>query len=392
MGRAVLKTLKQTTLLTFFDICKEWNLTLLFKYNAIEGVITWFNGSTIYLKDLFAYPSDPEFDSLGSTEFTLGFIDEASQITVKAFNIVKSRIRYKLDKYHLIPKILVATNPYKNFLYTDFYKPYRDGILPSYRVFLPSLVTDNPYISQHYIDNLHKIDKNSMQRLLYGNWEYDDDPTRLFEYEDLVDMFSNEPDKKSKGKYLTCDVARFGKDLTVIIYWKGLHIAGIWSFSKQDTRETVKKLKQLARKYRVQHSHIIIDEDGLGGGVVDNIDGVRGFVNNSRPIINKRSRTSPSTTNYTNLKSQCYFWLANYIKDGRLSIYKAIPATTKELILADLEQIKEDQPDRDAKKRVLSKDKIKEMLGRSPDYADAIMMRMLTEVKEDIQFAFISLS
>ena len=65
MARAVLKSLKDSTLLTFFQICNEWNLKkdIDYKYSSQSGVITFSNTSTVYLKDLFAYPSDPEFDN-----------------------------------------------------------------------------------------------------------------------------------------------------------------------------------------------------------------------------------------------------------------------------------------------------------------------------------------
>src|SRR3990167_218800 len=89
MGRAVLKTLKESTLLTFFRVCRQFGLKkdIDYKYNYIEGVIIFKNGSEIYLKDLFAYPSDPEFDELGSTEYTGAFIDEASQVIETAYQI-----------------------------------------------------------------------------------------------------------------------------------------------------------------------------------------------------------------------------------------------------------------------------------------------------------------
>src|SRR3990167_7251529 len=111
MGRAILKTLKESTLLTLFSVCKKFGLTKDkdYKYNYIQGIITFTNESEIYLKDLFSYPSDPEFDELGSTEYTAGFIDEASQVTHKAYQITKSRLRYRLDEYGLIPKLLTAT-------------------------------------------------------------------------------------------------------------------------------------------------------------------------------------------------------------------------------------------------------------------------------------------
>ena len=74
---------------------------------------------------MFLYPSDRNFDSLGSLEITAAFIDEANQITEKAKNVVASRLRYKLDENNLIPKMLMTCNPAKNWTYTEYYRPAR---------------------------------------------------------------------------------------------------------------------------------------------------------------------------------------------------------------------------------------------------------------------------
>ncbi len=123
IGRAVLKHLKASTLLTLFDVLKSWELIpdKDYKYNQMEGLITFWNGSIIFLRELAVDPSDPEFDKLGSTEYTGVFLDECSQISTKAKNIVMSRIRYKLEEFGLVPKMLMCSNPTKNFLYYDFY-------------------------------------------------------------------------------------------------------------------------------------------------------------------------------------------------------------------------------------------------------------------------------
>jgi hypothetical protein len=55
--------------------------------------------------------------------------------------------------------------------------------------------------------------------------------------------------------------------------------------------------------------------------------------------------------------------------------------TIRETITAELEQIKGESIDSDQKLKVISKDKIKEVLGRSPDYADTLMMRMWFELR-----------
>ncbi|RME51975.1 hypothetical protein D6783_06190, partial [Candidatus Woesearchaeota archaeon] len=248
MGRAVLKALKQSTLLTFFDLARRWGFVhgVHLQYKEQQGIIQFKNGSQIFLKDLFAYPSDPEFDSLGSTEYTGAFIDEASQVTKKAKDIVMSRIRYKLDEYNLVPKLLIASNPAKNWMYQEFYKPWRAGNLPEFRKFVPSKVTDNPFISKYYVENLKKLPRVSRERLLKGNWEYEDDAAKLVPYDNIIAIFSRKPRKTDNPKrYLTCDIARMGSDKTVIYLWEDLHLAKAWEYQKLKTSQSRKIIQAL---------------------------------------------------------------------------------------------------------------------------------------------------
>lgn len=376
MGRAVLKTLKESTLLTFWEICKKWEIKPdeHYSFSYMDAVIRFYNGSSIHMKDLFAYPRDPEFDELGSTEYTGGFIDEGSQITQKAKNIVMSRIRFKLDEFGLVPKLLIASNPSKNFLYYEFYKPWKDKELVPYRKFVRAFVTDNPYISQHYIDNLKKLDRVSKERLLFGNFEYDDDPAKLMEYDAILDFFTS-AQIQSEEKFISADIARYGSDRTIIILWKGLHVERIISRKHQDTTETSKEIEALAQTERVPRSRIIVDEDGVGGGVVDQLKGIRGFVNNSKPI-------ETAGQNFQNLRSQAYYELAELINARKISCFRGIPEQIKGLIIEELEQIKRKDADKDGKLAIIAKDRIKESIGRSPDYADALMMRMWWELQK----------
>lgn len=163
-GRSVLKSLKESTLLTFFEVCNEWEFKAgaHYRYNQQDNIITFWTGSTVYLKDLFAYPSDPNFDSLGSTEFTGAGVDEANQVSHRAKEVVRSRLRYKLDHFDLIPKLFMSCNPAKNWVYSDFYLPWKNGTLPPERAFVQALVTDNPYISPHYIESLRSLQDKAL--------------------------------------------------------------------------------------------------------------------------------------------------------------------------------------------------------------------------------------
>lgn len=374
MGRSKLKALKETTLKTFFEQASKLKIHDQFVYNAQSNVITWNNGSEIILKDLFLYPSDPEFDSLGSLEITGAFIDECNQLVYKAWQIVKSRIRYKLHEFGLIPKLLGSCNPSKNWTYKEFYKPAKDYALQTYRKFIQALPTDNPHLHPSYLQSLLRLDKNSKQRLYYGNWEYDDDPATLIEQDAILDYFNSKHLVPDGIKYMTIDVARKGKDKTVFRVWHGWVCIARYCIEKSGLDVVVKRGKEIQIKHGVSLSNVIADEDGVGGGVVDFMK-CKGFVNNSKALNDE---------NYDNLKSQCSFIMAKKISDRECSENcddKSIIDVTGE----EMEQIKEKDIDKDGKKGIISKDKIKEIIGRSPDEWDSIMMRGYFELKPKVK-------
>jgi len=149
LGRSVMKQLKQSTLLTFFEVRKAWGMIkdVDYVYSPMDGIITITqSNSQVFLNDLAYYPSDPDYDSLGSTEYTGAFIDEASQISEKAKNVVKSRLRYKVDEYGIIPKLLMTCNPSKNFFIWNFINHSKKELLIVQKhLFLPCLVIINFY-------------------------------------------------------------------------------------------------------------------------------------------------------------------------------------------------------------------------------------------------------
>ena len=369
MGRSKLDALKKTTLNTFFEVCTAWNLKAIkdYTFNGSSNVITFYNGSEIILKDLFLYPSDRNFDSLGSLEITGAFIDEANQVTEKAKNVVASRLRYKLDENGLIPKLLMTCNPAKNWVYSEYYRPAQDNTIKHYRKFIQSLVIDNNYISKHYETQLSQLDELSKQRLLFGNWEYDATADSLIDYNSIMGMFSQ---KGIEGdKYITCDVARFGSDKTVIMLWQGLHIRYIRTLLKSAVNEVVDEIKKLQQENGVNLRNIIVDEDGVGGGVKDYLR-CQGFSNNARALKGE---------NYQNLKTQCYYKLADQINKGQIGV-SCSDVNVKNYITEELEQVRTKDADKDNKLQIIPKDTVKAILGRSPDYADALAMRMYYEI------------
>lgn len=379
MGRSKLKNLKETTLNTFFELSGKLELSGQFTFNDQKNIIYWHNGSEILLKDLFHYPSDPNYDSLGSLEITGAFIDECNQITLRAWQIVKSRIRYKLNEYDRIPKLLGSCNPAKNWVYKEFYKPKKEGELPTHRKLIKALPTDNPHLHPSYLQSLLRLDKNSRERLYYGNWEYDDDPATLIDADSIANYFNPTHLKPEGLKYMTIDVARKGKDKTVFRVWHGWLCIHRASIDKSGLDVVVSTARELQRKFNVPISNVIADEDGVGGGVVDFLK-CKGFVNNSSPLeVTEGGKTIKP--NFDNLKSQCSIKMAEMIVKGEVGEL-CDDDKVREVTAEEMEQIKLKDIDKDGKQGIIAKDKIKELIGRSPDEWDSIMMRYYFELRK----------
>ena len=378
MGRSKLDSLKKTTFNTFLEVCSEWGLKANkhYHFNGSSNIITFYNKSEILLKDLFLYPSDRNFDSLGSLELTGVFIDECNQITEKAKNIVASRLRYKLDEFDLIPKMIMTCNPAKNWVYQQYYRPSKEGKQKPYRQFIQSLVDDNEYISKHYKTQLETLDELSKQRLLFGNWEYDATKDSLIDYDAIINMFTQ---KGIEGqKYISCDVARFGADKTVIMYWEGLHIKKIRTLLKSAMDDVVREVRAIQQENQVPLRNIVIDEDGVGGGAKDYLR-CQGFLNGGRPLKKE---------NYQNLKTQCYYKLADLINKGQIGI-TCKDVNIKNHIIEECEQVRMKDADKDNALQIIPKDMVKDILGRSPDYSDALMMRMYYEIDNNFGKYFV---
>lgn len=292
--------------------------------------------------------------------------------------------------WQFTPATLISCNPWKNFTYTDFYKPYKKGIaewdefkylttkIPWWKTFkkkfIRALVTDNPFVSKQYIYRLQAShDEVSKQRLLYGNFEYDDDPTLLFS-QNIVDNCFDKPLKLDDTYYLTVDAARKGKDNTVIMLWQGLDVIEIKTIQAASLVEQKETILQYINKYNIALSNVIIDEVWVWWWLVDMV-GCKWFIANAQPIQPLSSKyRKDKKRNYANLRTQAFFYLEQYMSENKVRI--KCDNTLKETITEELLFIRQKDIDSDTKISLESKKIMKEMLGRSPDYADALSFRM----------------
>lgn len=370
VGREELKRIRESWLPTFYKLLHIYKIPQdNWSYNGQDHYLQHYKGARIDLLDLKYLPSDPLYERYGSIEYTGGTIEEGGEVCFGAFDVLKSRIgRYNNELYNIPSKILITSNPKKNWLKTMFYDPYKAGSLNSQYAFIPAFAHENIFLDKGYLDNLNSItDPITRERLRDGNWNYDDSKDQLIQFDRITDLFTNDHAKEGE-KYITADIARFGKDKTVIGIWNGYRCNQIITLFKNTIPQAAKEIKSIAISNGIPMSRVLVDEDGIGGGVKDILD-CKGFIANTKAIEIK-----DKPCNYNNIKSQVSFMFAEKANESGVFI-KVESEEQKQTIIEEVEQIRSETLDNDTKVSIISKDKVKEKIGRSPDYSDMLVIR-----------------
>lgn len=398
LGRKTLKDLKRTTLESYYKFTNEYDIPECQrgKFSQDLAVIEFENGSTISCLDLAYQPSDPDCNWLGSYEFTAGAIDESPQVDQRVIDILYSRINRNLnDKYNIKGFILEVGNPDKGHFYSRFYLREKNKTMPEESLFIKATAIDRlkhpSYFREHvrlhhddedtqtgiYIKSLLNRNERIQQRLLWGNFEYDNSPDRLIDTDEIYNAFENSlvPDG---DKYITADIAGRGSDLYVAICWSGFRIIEVCEYEKTTGKENVEIINDLRFRYKVPAKNICYDADGIGGGIDGWIPGSISFINGGKPMD-----SDEYGNDFNNLASQCTWIMIDMIKKGFVFLNgKAFTRRTLDYISQEIDQQRQVDQDKDGPKKIIPKEKIKANIGRSPDYWDAIKMRGRFELKE----------
>lgn len=168
-----------------------------------------------------------------------------------------------------------------------------------------------------------------------------------------------------------CDVGRFGDDYTAIVIRRGFVTTHIEVHNGWNTRQTAERLKDLAVRSVNSHEDpkkipVVIDDTGVGGGVVDQADGFR-FVGINFGAL------AEDTEKYPDVRSELWFDFVDIVDGGYADISRVphdIQNTLRDQLLSPLYEL-----DKKGRRVLESKKKTKERLGQgSPDVADALVL------------------
>lgn len=374
IARKKLNDLRKFTRPSIHEVFKIWGITdNMWKYNGQDNYYTLYNGSKVFFIEAKHLPSDPLYERFGSMQFTRGWIEEAGEFEEAAKNALFAAIgRWKNEEYGLHRKLLQTCNPSKNYLYRAYYKKFRNDTLPDWVKFIQALPQDNKKLDAGYIEHLRQVlSFNERQRLLHGKWEFDDDPNACTTFEAIDRIFDyQKPETWEEDWFITADIA-FESDKCVIILWNGLDVVKVYDLPKD--RKPEEFIKTLQIDYNVPFSNIVYDGTGAGNYLKNYFPNAYLFHAGGRPVNEEKG-----VKEFEHLKTQCYWELAQAINENKIRVFDD---SLQDEMSDELMQIKTIPRDKlESKIRMIRKEEIKKVLGRSPDILDAMSMRMVREL------------
>lgn len=338
--------------------------TGIYKINESNLIITCPNGAEIHFK------SAEKPDNLYGEDVYSVVFDEAPRGRVEAWYALRSTItatkgvmkmigNFKgiANWMHKLKEKALTDSEYAYFKITAW-QAVKEGIL------------DYDEVMQAKSDLPEKVFKELYEA------EASEDEGQLIMNESILKLFKD--NKIAEGvKYITGDIARLGKDKTVFMVWSGWKVIEVVEIAVSKINESVEVLNKLIEKYNVNKKNVIVDEDGVGGGVKDYVK-CEGFMNGSKAIVKAGEEEM-----FSNLKTQCYYKLSEKINMNECEV-----KCSEQIELAlseELEMVRLAKEPDTHKITLMSKDDIKKKIGRSPDYSDTLMMRVWFELSPPIK-------
>lgn len=165
--RNTLQTLKLNTIPSFWKVCPK---SFVKSYNQDIQTVTFNNGSQIiFLGENYA--DDKELNRFKGLECNGFILEEMNELQEVTFNKCIERAGSNIIDDQPPPLIMGTCNPTNNWVKDKIYDAWEAGTLPENWVYVPSKITDNPYIPQNYLDNLKTMTRFEYEVFVEGNWD-----------------------------------------------------------------------------------------------------------------------------------------------------------------------------------------------------------------------------
>lgn len=333
--------------------------TGIYKINESNLTITCPNGAVIHFK------SAEKPDNLFGEDVYSVVFDEAPRARQDAYFALRSTITATKGMMKLIGNFGGTAN----WVHQLKEKAKTDKEFAYFKVTAWEAVAEGILEEEEILQAQRDLPPKIFKQLYLAEEQESDD--QLISFEVMNSFFTN--DFVPHGdKYITADLAFQGSDLFEVIVWSGFRIIYYDAIAKSEGNEIENKIKELAKTFAVQRHNIAYDADGGGNFLQGYLQGSRAFHNGSSALRGE---------NYKNLKSQCGYWFARQANGDGIYIDPIVDIDKGELF-KQLECLQSYELDKEGKMQIMPKAKIKEIIGRSPDTLDALIMRMIFEIQK----------
>jgi hypothetical protein len=249
------------------------------------------------------------------------------------------------------------------------------------------LITADP----NYVANLAQQDEEARARDLEGNWNFKATGDDILKMDDMERFFNAPHQLGDLHRRASCDIAYDGGDNLVMWLWIGNHLEDVYVI-REDSLKTEILVAAKLKEWGVLEKDFTFDLNGIGQNFAGKFKQAVKFNNMAAPIPRDKTEEKSIRYIYSSLKAQCADMLANAIKNGEISINPTLlkrkfsARKYKDMPLYNI-LMKERKAIRDAKTdkgfALIKKDTMKKYVGWSPDFIEAMMYKMIFDIKSN---------
>ena len=255
-----------------------------------------------------------------------------------------------------------------------------DRITPMSRTFIPSRISDNPYLmGTGYMSTLQALPEPLRSQMLHGDFNagIEDDPWQVIPtaWVEAAQARWKKPDKLAPMESLGCDVARGGRDQTILARRHGMwfDVPQVYPGTATPDGPTVAGLCIAAKR---DDAVIHIDVIGVGSSPYDFLNDARQQVVGVNVSEAATATDQSGRLRFKNLRSQLW-WKFREALDPSNNTGICLPPDPR--LLADLCAPTWELTGSTI--YVASREQILAKIGRSPDYGSAYILAMLDTPK-----------
>ena len=260
-----------------------------------------------------------------------------------------------------------------------------DRITPMSRTFIPSRISDNPYLmGTGYMSTLQALPEPLRSQMLHGDFNagIEDDPWQVIPtaWVEAAQARWKKPDKLAPMESLGCDVARGGRDQTILARRHGMwfDVPLVYPGTATPDGPTVAGLCIAAKR---DDAVIHIDVIGVGSSPYDFLNDARQQVVGVNVSEAATATDQSGRLRFKNLRSQLW-WKFREALDPSNNTGICLPPDPR--LLADICAPTWELTGSTI--YVASREQILAKIGRSPDYGSAYILAMLdTPKRGDIE-------